>query len=69
MSEFLQTISTACMFLASKVEDTPCYIDKVVKVAYEMMYRGNPAAAQRIQQKVLPYNPCNHVVFEHFPSS
>lgn len=46
-----QTIATVCMFLASKVEETPCGLDKVVIAAYEMMYRRDPAAAQRIHQK------------------
>ncbi|XP_029123724.1 uncharacterized protein [Elaeis guineensis] len=39
------------MFLASKVEETPRGLDKVVIVAYETMYRKDPAAAQKIHQK------------------
>ncbi|KAJ6795515.1 cyclin-T1-2-like isoform X2 [Iris pallida] len=46
-----QTIATVCVFLASKVEDTPCYLDKVVIVAYETMYRRDSAAARKIHQK------------------
>ncbi|KQJ94550.1 cyclin-T1-2 [Brachypodium distachyon] len=46
-----QTIATVCVFLASKVEDTPCPLDLVTRVAYETMYRKDPATARRIQQK------------------
>ncbi|KAL6899892.1 hypothetical protein ACP4OV_006550 [Aristida adscensionis] len=46
-----RTVATVCVFLASKVEDTPCPLDLVVRVAYEMMYRRDSAAAQRIRQK------------------
>ncbi|WOL01229.1 hypothetical protein Cni_G09943 [Canna indica] len=46
-----QTIATVCIFLASKVEDTPCGLDKVVLVAYETMYKRDPDAAKRIRQK------------------
>ncbi|XP_072959966.1 cyclin-T1-2-like isoform X1 [Typha angustifolia] len=46
-----QTIATACIFLASKVEDTPCALDDVVRVAYGTTHRRDPAAVQRIHQK------------------
>ncbi|XP_062223389.1 cyclin-T1-2-like [Phragmites australis] len=46
-----QTVATVCVFLASKVEDTPCPLDLVVRVAYETMYRRDLATAQRIRQK------------------
>lgn len=45
-----QTIATVCMFLASKVEDTPCHLNKVVKIAYETMYQRDYVAAQRINK-------------------
>ncbi|XP_062224154.1 cyclin-T1-1-like [Phragmites australis] len=49
-----QTVATVCVFLASKIEDTPCPLKRVVIVAYETMYRKNPDAAKRIhQQEVL----------------
>ena len=51
-----QTIATVCVFLASKVEDTPCPLDLVVRVGYETMYIRDPITAQRIRQKV----PLNH---------
>uniref|UniRef100_A0A0A9E7T0 Cyclin-like domain-containing protein n=1 Tax=Arundo donax TaxID=35708 RepID=A0A0A9E7T0_ARUDO len=35
------------------MEDTPCKLELVVTVAYETMYRKNPDAAKRIQQKVV----------------
>uniref|UniRef100_A0A0E0JZC9 Cyclin-like domain-containing protein n=1 Tax=Oryza punctata TaxID=4537 RepID=A0A0E0JZC9_ORYPU len=46
-----QTIATVCIFLASKVEDTPCPLDQVIRVAYGIMYRRDPATARRIHQK------------------
>ncbi|KAK3154016.1 hypothetical protein QOZ80_2BG0184760 [Eleusine coracana subsp. coracana] len=46
-----QTIATVCIFLASKVEDTPCPLDLVVRVGYETMYRRDSVTAQRIRQK------------------
>ncbi|XP_010275580.1 PREDICTED: cyclin-T1-3-like [Nelumbo nucifera] len=46
-----QTIATVSMFLACKVEETPRLLKEVVIVAYETMYRRDPAAAQRIKQK------------------
>jgi hypothetical protein len=51
-----QTIATVCVFIASKVEDTPCPLDLVVRVGYETMYRCDPVTAHRIFQKV----PLNH---------
>lgn len=47
-----QTIATVCMFLASKVEETPCRLDKIVVVAYETMHKSDPCAAGRIREKV-----------------
>uniref|UniRef100_A0A0E0JZD0 Cyclin-like domain-containing protein n=1 Tax=Oryza punctata TaxID=4537 RepID=A0A0E0JZD0_ORYPU len=49
-----QTIATVCIFLASKVEDTPCPLDQVIRVAYGIMYRRDPATARRIHQKYKP---------------
>ncbi|CAN6230227.1 unnamed protein product [Urochloa humidicola] len=46
-----QTIATVCVFLASKIEDTPCSLKHVVIAAYETMYRKNPDAAKRIHQE------------------
>ncbi|KAG1342823.1 hypothetical protein COCNU_05G010520 [Cocos nucifera] len=46
-----QAIAAVCMFLASKVEETPRGLDKVVIVAYETLYRRDPAVAQKIHQK------------------
>ncbi|KAM0871094.1 hypothetical protein ACQ4PT_039613 [Festuca glaucescens] len=48
-----QTIATVCVFLASKVEDTPCPLDLVTRVAYETMYRKDLSTARRIHQKDL----------------
>ncbi|VAI43148.1 unnamed protein product [Triticum turgidum subsp. durum] len=46
-----QTVATACIFLASKIEDTPCQLGRVVTVAHETMYKRKPDAARRIKQK------------------
>ncbi|XP_042385334.1 cyclin-T1-2-like isoform X2 [Zingiber officinale] len=46
-----QTVATACMFLASKVEETPCRLDKIVVIAYETMHKSDPSAAGRIREK------------------
>ncbi|KAF0925030.1 hypothetical protein E2562_015338 [Oryza meyeriana var. granulata] len=46
-----QTVATVCVFLASKIEDTPCSLQRVVIVAYETMYRKDCNAAHRIYQK------------------
>ncbi|XP_042425563.1 cyclin-T1-2-like [Zingiber officinale] len=47
-----QTIATVCMFLASKVEETPRRLDKIVVMAYETIHKRDPTAASRILQKV-----------------
>lgn len=47
----MQTVSTACIFLACKVEETPCFLNDVVVVAYEMMNKWDPSASRRIKQK------------------
>jgi hypothetical protein len=52
---FFQTVATVCVFLASKMEDTPCLLKHVVIVAYETMYQKNPDAAKRIHQEVFNF--------------
>ncbi|KAJ4966725.1 hypothetical protein NE237_018574 [Protea cynaroides] len=46
-----QTIASVCMFLASKVEETPRLLRDVIVVAYDIIYKRDPLAAQRIKQK------------------
>ncbi|KAI4979618.1 hypothetical protein ZWY2020_016371 [Hordeum vulgare] len=46
-----QTVATACIFLASKIEDTPCQLERAVIVAHETMFKRQPDAARRIKQK------------------
>ncbi|KAH7567230.1 hypothetical protein ACOSP7_010980 [Xanthoceras sorbifolium] len=46
-----QTIATACLFLASKIEETRCMLDDVVLVSYEIVYKQDPSTSQRIRQK------------------
>ncbi|CAL9117717.1 unnamed protein product [Musa textilis] len=48
---FLQIIATACLFLAGKVEDTSRPLKDVVLVSYEIIYKKEPSAVQKIKQK------------------
>nr|XP_018685268.1 PREDICTED: cyclin-T1-2-like isoform X2 [Musa acuminata subsp. malaccensis] len=46
-----QIVATVCMFLASKADETPCGLDRIVVVACETMHKRDPAAARRVRQK------------------
>lgn len=50
-----QTVATACMFLASKVEDNLRPLRDVVLVAYEIIYKWDPSASERIKQREVYY--------------
>lgn len=62
----MQTVATVCMFLASKVEETPCGLDKIVVVAYETMYKRDPTATRKIRQKVSQTSVVVAWVHNHF---
>lgn len=46
-----QTIGTAAIFLACKIEETPRFLNDVVVVAYELIFKWDPSASKRIRQK------------------
>ncbi|CAL5051860.1 unnamed protein product [Urochloa decumbens] len=46
-----RTVATVCMFLAGKVEETPRPLRDVILISYEIIYKKDPAAVQRIKQK------------------
>ncbi|KMT20726.1 hypothetical protein BVRB_1g007000 [Beta vulgaris subsp. vulgaris] len=46
-----QTVATACMFLASKVEDNLRPLRDVTMVAYEIIYKWDPSASERIKRR------------------
>jgi len=52
MTHKLQTIATACMFLACKAEDNLRPLRDVTIVAYEMIYKWDPSVPERIRQRV-----------------
>ncbi|KAG0462712.1 hypothetical protein HPP92_021188 [Vanilla planifolia] len=45
------TIAAICLFLASKAEDTPCSLNRIVVLSYQLMFMKDPAYAQRIYEK------------------
>ncbi|XP_037412745.1 cyclin-T1-2-like isoform X2 [Triticum dicoccoides] len=48
-----RTIATVCMFLAGKVEETPRPLKDVILVSYELIHKKDPAAGQKIKQRVM----------------
>ncbi|XP_078428316.1 cyclin-T1-3-like [Wolffia australiana] len=46
-----QTIAIVCIFLASKVEETPCVLSKLIPASYEMIQKKDPAAMTKVQSK------------------
>lgn len=50
---FVQMVATICMFIAGKVEETPRPLRDVIWLSYENRFKKDPAAVQRIKQKVL----------------
>lgn len=53
---FLQMVATICMFIAGKVEETPRPLRDVIWLSYENRFKKDPAAVQRIKQKVFTLN-------------
>ncbi|URE24776.1 Cyclin, N-terminal domain [Musa troglodytarum] len=61
----LQIVATVCMFLASKADETPCGLDRIVVVAYETMHKRDPTAAESSPESIANFyctrksdNPC-----------
>jgi cyclin T len=50
---FWQLIATVCMFLAGKVEDSPRPLQDVILMSYEIRFKKDPIAVQKIKQKVV----------------
>ncbi|XP_022996678.1 cyclin-T1-3-like [Cucurbita maxima] len=46
-----QTIGTAGIFLACKIEETPRFLNDVVVVAFELIFKRDSSASKRIRQK------------------
>lgn len=46
-----RTMAPACLFLASKVEDTAVSLDHVVKLSYEMIYKKDPTKQKDVFEK------------------
>lgn len=61
----MQIIATVCMFLAGKVEETPRPIKDVIIVSYEIIHKKDPAASQRIKQKVFFPLFSENTIFTH----
>jgi len=59
----MQTIATVCMFLAGKVEETPRPLKDVILLSYEIIHKKDPAAVQRIKQKVICFRAFNILIF------
>ncbi|KAF3776723.1 Cyclin-T1-3 [Nymphaea thermarum] len=57
-----KTIATVCMFLAGKVEETPRPLKDVILVSYEIIYKKDPAAVQRIKQKEVYEQQKEHIL-------
>lgn len=52
------------MFLAGKVEESPRPLKDVILVSYEIINKKDPAAAQRIKQKVYYMSLASLISFE-----
>lgn len=71
----LQTIATVSLFLGCKIEDTRCMLGDVVVMSYDIIYKWDPSAPQRIRQRRVSIHACalsslpDIVSLAHAPSS
>lgn len=52
---WVQMVATVCMFLAGKVEETPRPLREVIMYSYEIRFKKDPVAVQKIRQKVVAF--------------